>query len=326
VKIGILTSGGNSPGMNNAIITLVKKATALKMTPILIQDGYKGLLENKFTKPNIRLLESYNLRGNSVIGCSRLPEFYKTEYKKKAATILKKQGINVLIVIGGDGSYKGAASLSQLGIKVMGLPGTIDNDVSSTHTTIGFNTCLNTIVNSLDAIRDSFDSHSGICFVEVMGRTFSDLAIYAGIAADAEAIVTSENVMTADDFINVVKKTRKNGKRSCVFVITELIYGKNGLPPLQEIAKEVSEATNRITRVQIIGYVQRGGVVSAYDRYLASIMANHCIDCIVNKNFNRVIAEIENKIIDIDIIEATSMPQKKNNNSLANAYEKFNQI
>jgi 6-phosphofructokinase 1 len=326
MRIGILASGGNSPGMNNAVITLVKKAYLLKMTPILIYNGYKGLLEEDFRKPDIRSLEAFNLRGNVAIGCARSPEFYKQEYKQKAVAILKKKKIDVLVVIGGDGSYKGAASLSQMGVKVMGLPGTIDNDVSSTNTTIGFNTCLNTIVNSLDAIRDSFDSHSGICFVEVMGRTLSDLAVNAGIAVEAEAIVTSENIMSAEDFINIANRTWKRGKRSCVFVITELIYGRDGLPTLQEIAEEVSKVTKRVCRVQVVGYVQRGGIVSAYDRCLASIMANHCMECINKKKFNRVMSRAGGTIIDIDIIDATTMPKKINNVKLAKEYEGINQF
>lgn len=326
MRIGILCSGGNAPGMNNAIITLVKKALSVNITPVLIYDGYKGLLENKFGKPNVRLLEIFNSRGNTVIGSSRSAEFFKLEYKKKAVAILKKNKIDVLIVIGGDGSYKGAESLRKLGVNVMGLPGTIDNDVSSTDTTIGFNTCLNNIVNMLDAIRDSFDSHSGICFVEVMGRAFSDLAIYGGISTEAEAIVTSENIMNAEDFIAIANKTLKNGKRSCIFLITELLYGRNGLPTLQEIAEEVSAATKRTCRVQVVGYVQRGGITSSYDRFLASVMANHCIDCIIKKKLNRVISRINGEITDIDITEATSMPKKRNNIKLAKIYEKINQI
>lgn len=327
MKIGILASGGNAPGMNNAIITLVKKAISLKMEPILIKDGYKGLLAEQFSKKiDIRFLEEFNSRGNTIIGSARSPEFYDVKYKKQAAAILKKHKIDVLVVIGGDGSYKGAASLTKFGIKVMGLPGTIDNDVSSTDTTIGFNTCLGTIVSTLDAIRDCFDSHSGICLVEVMGRSFSDLAVFGGISIEAEGIVTPENIMNAKDFINIANKTWKNGKRSCIFVITELIYGKNGLPTLHQIAEEISQATKRMCRVQVVGYVQRGGITSAYDRYLASVMANHCIDCISAKKFNRVISRINGKIVDIDILKATSMPKKNNNTQLAKIYEKINQI
>jgi 6-phosphofructokinase 1 len=149
----------------------------------------------------------------------------------------------------------------------MTLPGTIDNDIASTDSTIGFYSCLHTIVESIDKIRDSFDSHSGICFVEVMGRGFSDLAVQAGVATIAEAIVTSENIMTAKDFIAVANETHKNKKRSCIFVITEKIYGTNGLPTLDELALQVEKATGRVCRVNVIGHIQRGGVPSATDRY-----------------------------------------------------------
>jgi 6-phosphofructokinase 1 len=207
MKIGILASGGNSPGMNNAVIGLVKSARASKIDVELIYNGFKGLLEEQFHKADIRYLEEFSSRGNVVIGSTRSKEFYQIESKRKAVKILKKHKIDVLVVIGGDGSYKGAAGLAKLGMKVMTLPGTIDNDVSSTDSTIGFYTCLTTIVESVDRLRDTFDSHSGISFVEVMGRGFSDLAIQAGIATNAEAIVTGENVMNAEQFIAVANET-----------------------------------------------------------------------------------------------------------------------
>jgi 6-phosphofructokinase 1 len=324
VRIGILASGGNSPAMNNAIITLVKKAKVSGLDVVLIRDGYKGLLENKFIKPDIRFIDAFDNRGNVVIGTARSPEFYKIENKKKAIKILKRHGVDVLIVIGGDGSYKGAAGLAKLGQKVMGLPGTIDNDVASTDSTIGFNTCLNTIVIALDAIRDSFDSHSGICFVEVMGRGFSDLAVMAGVAAGAEVIVTADNILNVEDFIEVANLARKNGKRSCLFVITEGIYGHNGLLTLQEIANDVEKVVHRTTRVNVIGYMQRGGTPTALDRFLAATTANHCIDCILQKRFNRVIVEKSNEILDIDIFKATTMPRKRNNTKLAKVFEAIN--
>jgi 6-phosphofructokinase 1 len=267
MKIGVLASGGNSPAMNNAVITLVKAATLNKFTVALIHDGFQGLLENKIYEPDIRYLEEFSTRGNVVIGTSRSKDFYKVEYKKKAIKILKQNKIDVLVVIGGDGSYRGAAGLAELGVKVMALPGTIDNDISSTDSTIGFYSCLHTIVESIDHLRDSFDSHSGICFVEVMGRGFSDLAVQSGVASIAEAIVTKENILNTADFVAIANETKKNHKRSCIFVITEKIYGLNGLPTLDQIAKEVEEITNRVCRVNIIGHAQRGGVPAAIDRY-----------------------------------------------------------
>jgi 6-phosphofructokinase 1 len=267
MKIAILASGGNSPGMNNAVITLVKSAQLNKIDVKLIYDGFQGLLENKFYNADIRALENFSSRGNVVIGTARSKNFYQIEYKRQAIKNLKKQKIDVLVVIGGDGSYKGAASLAKLGMKVMTLPGTIDNDVASTDSTIGFYSSLHTIVESIDKIRDSFDSHSGICFVEVMGRGFSDLAVQAGIATIAEAIVTSENVLSIEEFVAIANETKKNKKHSCIFVITEKIYGINGFPTLDELAKEVEKITGRVCRVNVIGHMQRGGVPSATDRY-----------------------------------------------------------
>jgi 6-phosphofructokinase 1 len=267
MRIAVLASGGNSPGMNNAVLTLVKSAKLNKIDIKLIYDGYQGLIENKFHNADVRNLEDFSTRGNVVIGSARSKKFMEVEYKRLAIKNLKKQKVDVLVVIGGDGSYKGAASLAKLGMKVMALPGTIDNDVASTDSTIGFYSCLHTIVESIDKIRDSFDSHSGICFVEVMGRGFSDLAVQAGIASNAEAIVTSENIMNAEEFIAIADETKRNKKRSCIFVITEKIYGTNGLPTLDELAKEIEKVTGRVCRVNVIGHMQRGGVPAATDRY-----------------------------------------------------------
>ncbi|GHU47145.1 ATP-dependent 6-phosphofructokinase [Bacilli bacterium] len=326
MKIAILASGGNSPGMNSAIITLVKTAKVHKIDVLLINDGFKGLLEDKFILADIRYLEQFNSRGNVVIGAARSPEFMQDIYKKKAVAILKRRKVDVLIVIGGDGSYSGAASLTRYGVKVMALPGTIDNDVASTDSTIGFYTCLNTVVTAIDAIRDSFDSHSAICFVEIMGRGFSDLAIQAGVATEAEAIVTRDNILKADDFIKIANETFKRGKRSCIFAITEKIYGTNGIPPLDEIAEIVGQKTKRTTRVNVIGHIQRGGTVSAIDRFWASTMASHCIDCIASHRFNRAVGEVRRQIVDIDIHEAVQLPRKRNNVRLARLYEKINRI
>ncbi|MDR3163473.1 MAG: ATP-dependent 6-phosphofructokinase [Mycoplasmataceae bacterium] len=326
MRIGILASGGNSPGMNNAIITLVKKASVSKIDTLLIRDGYKGLLANDFIKPDIRYLDKFVTTSNVVIGSARSKDFYKIECKKKAQTILKKRRVDVLVVIGGDGSYKGAAGLAKLGQKVMGLPGTIDNDVSSTDVTIGFATCLNTIVVALDAIRDSFESHAGICFVEVMGRGFSDLAVTAGIATQAEAIITPENILSVEDFIEIANLTKKNGKRSCLFVVTEGIYGRNGLLTLNDIANEVEQVTSRSTRVNVIGYSQRGGTPTASDRFLAATMANHCIECLLQKRFNRVIVQKSGEILDVDINEAIALPHKRNNTKCAKIYELIDRV
>lgn len=324
MKIAILASGGNSPGMNNIIVGLVKAARFHNIEPWLIYDGYDGILKNQFVLADIRNLEQFITRGNAIIGSSRSKTFYDINTKQQAVKVLKEKEIEVLIVIGGDGSYNGAAQLSKLGMKVMCLPGTIDNDIASTSTTIGFFTCLNTIVNHIDALRDSFESHCGICFVEVMGRGHSDLAVRSGIATCAEAIITSKNILLAKDFIKIANDTWKNGKRSCIFVITEQIYGMENYPPLTQIAKQVEQATGRTTRINIIGHAQRGGVVTAIDRYWAVVMATHCIECIVAGRFNRAIGEIERKVVDIDINEALQIPSKEDATKLVDKFEQIN--
>lgn len=324
-KIGILASGGNSQGMNNAVITLIKKSLATGVTPYLIYDGYKGLLERNFAPVDpkrLHELENYNSRGNVFIGSARSADFYKPAVKKVAAKILKDAGIDVLFAIGGDGTFKGAAGLHQYGkTNVICLPGTIDNDVSSSEQTIGFFTCINNIVRALDALRDSFDSHSGICFCEVMGRGFSDLAIYAGVAVDAEAIVTKDNIKTKEEFLEIANKTKENGKRSCLFVVTESLYGKDGLPSLADIAKYVGQKTDRTTRVSIIGHVQRGGTTDAWDRANASLMAIHGFNCALNGKFNKVISMVKGQIVDIDVMKATNMPRKKNKMDILAEYK-----
>lgn len=321
-KIAILASGGNSPGMNNCVITVVKHAIANKITPYIIYDGYKGLLEEKISLANLNFLENFNSRGNIIIGSARSKSFYDPKVKEQAAKILKKHKIDVLYVIGGDGSYMGAYGLSKFGIKVLCLPGTIDNDISSTEQTIGFFTCLNQIVKAVDAIRDSFESHNGICICEVMGRGYSDLALFAGIATECEAIISKDNIFTKDDFIKVIKETEKNKKRSCIFLVTEKLYGADGLPTLNEISNYIQEKIGRLCRVNVIGYLQRGGDTDAWDRVNASLMASKAFECMMNNKLNRVISIISGEIVDIDIKKATQTPRKKSKTYLLSQYHK----
>ena len=317
-KIAILASGGNSPGMNNCVITVVKHAIANKITPYIIYDGYKGLLEEKISLADLNFLENFNSRGNIIIGSARSKNFYDPKVKEQAAKILKKHKIDVLYVIGGDGSYMGAYGLSKFGIKVLCLPGTIDNDISSTEQTIGFFTCLNQIVKAVDAIRDSFESHNGICICEVMGRGYSDLALFAGIATECEAIISKDNIFTKDDFVKVIKQTEKNNKRSCIFLVTEKLYGADGLPTLNEISNYIQEKTGRLCRVNVIG----GGDTDAWDRVNASLMATKAFECMMNNKLNRVISIISGEIVDIDIKKATQTPRKKSKTYLLSQYHK----
>ena len=262
--------------------------------------------------------------GNILIGSSRCLPFLKLCYQKKAYSILKKHAIDCLFVIGGDGSYRGALALKKLGMHVICLPGTIDNDIASTEKTIGFSTALNGIVANIDSIRNSFDSHLGICFVEVMGRRFPDLAINAGIATQAEAIITVENVLTTKQIINIAKETWKNKHRSCIIVVTEKIYGKNGLPTLDKIAAEVGKATGRNARVDVLGYTQRGGIPTAFDRILASSMTSYGLDLAIREpNESYTIDYIGSRVTHTQIDRAVALPKKSVNVKLLNEFNKY---
>ena len=326
-KVAILASGGNSPAMNNVVITMIRKCRYYGVEILLINNGYYGLINEDFTKPDLSKLSYFYATGNIFIGSSRFPEFKEYEYQQKAAKILRKNKIDCLFVIGGDGSYQGAAALKKLGIRVICFPGTIDNDISSTEKTIGFSTALNNIMNNIDAVRNSFDSHLGVCLVEVMGRRFPDLAINAGIACQAEEIITIENVLSIKEIIDIAKQTWKNKHRSCIIVVTEKIYGRDGLPTLKEIADAIEKATNRISRVCVLGYTQRGGIPTAEDRNLAIDMTDYGFNLATNNpNGSYAIGIKNNRITHIDIEKAVAMKAKTINSEMLKNFNEYNKI
>ena len=194
-KIGILTSGGDSPGMNAALLAAIKTGTKLNKEMYVIYEGYRGILEHKFEKVTTSFMDDYLTRGGTRIKTARLPEFKEEDVRKKAVEILKEEGIDALIVIGGDGSYRGAKKLTDLGILCVGLPGTIDNDIASTDYTIGFDTSLNTIVEAIDKIKETMQSHNRCGIVEIMGNRCPDLTLYAGIATTADIIITGDIIL-----------------------------------------------------------------------------------------------------------------------------------
>lgn len=274
-KIAILTSGGDAPGMNTAIRAVAKSALSLNIEPILILEGYKGLCNSQFkTVPSIEF-DKFISRGGTHIYSSRFPEFSNIDVQKQALKILKSQNIDGLVVIGGDGSYKGALALHKLGFKTIAIPGTIDNDIPFTETTIGFDSAINTVVETIDVIRNTAQSHNRLMLVETMGRDCPDITIFAGTATGAEAIITIHNIFTIKDFINAATKARKNGKRSIIFVISEFIYGLNGRPTLKEIAQAITDNTGIDARTLIVGHSQRGSTPSAMDRVWATKFGIH---------------------------------------------------
>lgn len=322
--IGILASGGNAPAMNNVIITLVRKAKMMGINTKLIYDGYKGLHENRIGTPDLSELSYFNDNGNVIIGTSRYPTFRDPKIKEECAHILKKHKIDALAVIGGNGSYAGAYGLIKHGIRVMGFPGTIDNDINSTDLTIGYSTALNAIVHNIDSIRDCYDSHSAICLVEVMGRRFPDLAINAGIAVDAEGIITAQNVLNASQIASIATRTFKNKHKSCIIVVTEFIYGKDGLITITELAKQVEELTGRMTRAEILGRVQRGGVPTAEDRVLANLMASKGLDYLVSNDKSFTVDHRHDIIVFTEITQSLATKEKEPNVSLIEDFFKYN--
>ena len=324
-KIAILASGGNSPGMNNVIITLVRKARLYNIDVELIFDGFSGLCCNNFMKPKLKTLSYFYANGNVVIGTSRFPEFEHEEYQELAMNNLKEHKIDCLYVIGGNGSFNGALQLAKRGMHVVCIPGTIDNDVINTETTIGYSTALNTVVRGIDELRACFDSHSGVVIVEVMGRRFPDLTVNAAIATEAEAIVTPDHILNAQQIAEIATQTALNGHRSCVIVVTEQTYGRNGLPTLEELASEVEMLLNgRMVRSDVLGYIQRGATPTAEDRIMGSRMASYAIDYARKERENVCILVKYGKIIAVNLEKTLALKPKVFDDSILEDYKKYN--
>ncbi|HXK00629.1 MAG TPA: 6-phosphofructokinase [Buchnera sp. (in: enterobacteria)] len=290
-KIGVLTSGGDAPGMNAAIRGVVRTGLGKKLEIFGIYDGYLGLYKNKIVQLDRYSVSDMINRGGTFLGSARFPEFQETKIRKIAINNLKRKGIDFLVVIGGDGSYIGAQLLTEMGLPCICLPGTIDNDVAGTDYTIGYFTALETIVNAIDRLRDTSSSHQRISIVEIMGRNCGDLTLAAAIAGGCEFIVLPEISYTRVELLNEIKKGIKKGKKHAIVVITEYICD------VEELAKYIENKTKRETRATILGHIQRGGSPVAYDRILASRMGAYAIElllkgykghCIGIKNENMI--------------------------------------
>lgn len=320
-KIAILTSGGDAPGMNNAIRAIVKQAKLKNIEPFLVYEGYKGLVENKLISADKVNVDQFVAKGGTFIYSARYPEFKNIEVREIAKNNLEKLGIQALVVIGGDGSYKGAQLLHEMGVKTIGLPGTIDNDITSSDFTIGYDTALNTIVKAVDNLRDTSDSHNRFLMLEVMGHGAGDLALYSGIATGAEIIVTNEDVKTVDEIAKIVnEQINIKKKRSCIAIVSEFIY-----PNLKQIAKEVEEKTNVISRAMALEHVQRGGVPTAQERVLSTLMGVEAVNLLAENKSGLAVGISENKITATPILEALAMPRQSNKEKTI-IFNKINQI
>lgn len=306
-KIAILTSGGDSQGMNNAIRAIVKSAKANKIEPFLVYEGYKGLVENMIVPASNIAIDEYINRGGTFIYSARYVEFKQEETRIKAKKVLESHGIEALVVIGGDGSYHGAQLLHKLGVKTIALPGTIDNDISSTDFTIGFDTALFSIVENIDRIRDTSRSHHRCIIVEVMGRYAGDLALYSGIATGAELIITAENKMTLEEINKAVdQQMNKAKKNSMIIIVSEHIYDD-----VNQLAKDIESKTNVVTRASILGHLQRGGTPTATERILATRMGIKAVDLLLENKSGLAIGIVDNKINYLPILDALSKERPK---------------
>ena len=301
-SIAVLTSGGDAPGMNPAVRAVVRTACQRGIKVYGVDRGYTGLINGDIHEMNLRSVSDIITRGGTILYSARCPEFKTEEGLQKAVATCKKFGIDGMVIIGGDGSFRGARDLSLRGIPCIGLPGTIDNDISCTDYTIGYDTCLNTIVQMVDRIRDTSESHDRCTVVEVMGRGAGYLALEAGIAVCATSIIVPEVEYDIErDVIARIREFQKTGKKHFVVIVAEGVGGT------AEIAKKIEAETGVESRATILGHVQRGGSPTARDRIMASQMGSRAVDLLTQGIGNRVIGIRDNKIVDFDIFEALKM-------------------
>lgn len=302
--IGVLTSGGDAPGMNAAIRAVVRTGLEKDMRVMGIKRGYSGLINGEIEEMARHTVSDIIQRGGTILRTARCPEFKQEEVRKKAVNILKVFGIDGLVVIGGDGSFQGARLLSQLGISTIGLPGTIDNDLSYTDYTIGFDTAVNTVLDAINKLRDTSSSHGRVSIVEVMGRNCGDIALYAGIAGGAESVIVPEVGYNLDELCRSIITDKINGKWHNLILLAEGVGGA------QELADKVEEITGICARATVLGHIQRGGSPSAQDRMLASRMGFRAVELLEEGKTAKVVGIRGNKIIDEDIEEALKRPSK----------------
>lgn len=303
--IGVLTSGGDAPGMNAAIRAVVREGLARGVKVKGIYRGFHGLLNEEIVDMDSRSVSDIIQRGGTILGTARCGEFMEREGQQRGADICRKHGIDGIVVIGGDGSYRGAQKLSHLGINTIGIPGTIDLDISSTDYTLGFDTAINTAMEAIDKIRDTSSSHERCSIIEVMGRHAGYIALWCGIANGAEDILIPEKYDYNEmDVINNIIANRKKGKKH------HLVINAEGIGHSISMARRIEAATGIETRATILGHMQRGGRPTCKDRFYGSMMGSYAADILIEGKTNRVVAVQHGEIVDIDIDEALAM--KKN--------------
>lgn len=314
--IGVLTSGGDAPGMNAAIRAVVRTAYVNGMRVLGIKHGYAGLIADDMEEMDLRSVSDIIHRGGTVLYSARCLEFKEEAGILKGVDTCKQRGIDGIVVIGGDGSFRGARDLSLHGIPCVGVPGTIDNDIACTDYTVGYDTCLNTIVAMVDRVRDTTESHSRCSVVEVMGRSAGHLALNAGMAVGATTILVPELPYDIQrDVVERMRNTQAAGKMHFIIVIAEGVGGS------EELARQIERETGVESRAVILGHVQRGGSPTTRDRVVASEMGNQAVKLLMHGIGNRVIAMQRDAIVDLDIYEALQMKKTINEKLYRIAHE-----
>jgi len=301
--IAVLTSGGDAPGMNAAIRAVVRSAIFKGIRVMGVQRGYAGLINGELFEMDRHSVSDIIHRGGTILRTARSDEFRTEEGRNKAANVLRVFGIDGLVVIGGDGSFKGAQLLSKMGIATIGIPGTIDNDLDYSEYSIGFDTALNTVLDAINKLRDTSSSHERISVVEVMGRNCGDIALHSGIGGGAERVILPEKGYDIDELCKTIFEGKRRGKMHNLIILAE------GVGKANRLAKQVEEITGVEARATILGHIQRGGSPSAFDRMLASRMGVAAVEALIEGKSGRVVGIREGKIVDEDIDTALNAPK-----------------
>ena len=299
-RIAVLTSGGDSPGMNAAIRAVVRKAAFHNVEVMGVYHGYEGLIEGRMELLDLGSVGGIIQRGGTKLFSSRCPRFKEDQYQLQAIKKMNDAGVEGLVVIGGDGSYRGAMALTKKGLPCVGVPGTIDNDIPGTEYTIGFDTALNTVIESIDKIRDTATSHENTFIVEVMGRDAGDLALWAGLAAGAESILIPEQKNDIEEIIARIQQGVSRGKKHSIIIVAEGVMAGN------ELAKILKEKADITTRVSVLGHIQRGGSPTASDRVLASRLGAKAVEVLLEGIGGKAVGIRNHQVYDYDLEEAYS--------------------
>lgn len=303
-NIAVLTSGGDAPGMNAAIRAVVRVGIHKGMNVFGVRKGYRGLINGDFVKMDESSVSDTIHRGGTILQTARSEEFKTEEGQLKAVNMARIFNIEGLVVIGGDGSFAGAKKLSEKGLPCIGVPGTIDNDLAYTDYTIGFDTAVNNVLDAINKIRDTSTSHERVSIIEVMGRNSGDIALYAGLAGGAEGIIVPEMGFRLENVCKILIERKNKGKLHSIIILAE------GVGDALQLEQQIMKNVDIEVRSTILGYIQRGGNTTAFDRILASRLGARAVELLAENKSNRVVGIKDNRIIDLDIAEALSMKKE----------------